>query len=220
MDYWGGRSMRVLVACERFGRVREAFAARGHDAWSCDLLPSEQPSQHQHIQGDVLDVLDDGWDLMIAHPPCKYLSRAGTWALRYQPDRRRLRDEAAAFALTLWNAPIGLIALENPIGHLWKILGRPHQSIDPFDFGEPVRKRTCLWLHGLPTLVKSPTLFQPCSTVPVKAPDPIMVDRNGKARHYTDFNSGQGSRRLVSFASIAAAMAEQWGALKIQESAA
>ena len=141
--------MRVLVACEFSGIVREAFAERGHDAWSCDLLPTEIPGNH--IQGDVLEILDQGWDMMIAHPPCTYLSYAamGVWD---KPGRMEKRQEAIGFVKSLWNSGIPRIAIENPLGELikWR---QCDQIINPFDFGEPKRKRILLWLKNLPPLI-------------------------------------------------------------------
>ena len=137
--------MRVLVACEFSGIVRDAFRAKGHDAWSCDLLPSER--EGPHLQCDVLTVLADGWDLMIAHPPCTYLSRAGArwWKM---PGRDLLAAEAAEFVFALHDAPIEHIAIENPIGQLNRRWRYPDQTIQPWQFGHPYSKSTCLWLKA------------------------------------------------------------------------
>src|ERR1035437_518055 len=141
--------MRVLVACEFSGAVRDAFARRGHDAWSCDLLPTESPGQH--IQGDVLKVINDGWDIIIAHPPCTYLSGAAhrVWNA---PGRAELREEAHQFVRAIWLANCPRMAVENPVGDLNTNWMKPSQVIEPFDYGHSARKRTCLWLRNLPLL--------------------------------------------------------------------
>lgn len=143
--------MRVLVACEYSGIVRDAFRARGHDAWSCDLLPTESPGQH--VQGDVLAVLDDGWDLMIAHPPCTYLASSGIHWNKRRPERAMKTEEALAFVLALARAPIPKIAIENPIGVLSTRWRKPDQIIQPWQFGHGETKATCLWLKNLPKLL-------------------------------------------------------------------
>jgi hypothetical protein len=142
--------MRVLVACEYSGRVRDAFIARGHDALSCDLLPTEQPGPH--YQGDVQDVLDGAWDLMVAHPPCTYLCSSGIhWNTR-RPERWQMTDEAATFFLLLANAPIPHIAIENPVGVMSTRYRKPDQIIQPWMFGHGETKATCLWLKNVPPL--------------------------------------------------------------------
>lgn len=192
--------MKVLVACEFSGRVRDAFARRGHDAWSCDLLPTEIPGNH--IQGDVLQILNDGWDLMIAHPPCTYLSYA---AMRHWNalGRAEKREQAFEFFMKFINAPIAKIAVENPLGYPEKAYRKPDQTIQPFYFGENARKRTCLWLKNLP-----PLFF----TGYRETPKAIFVDGNGKARHFTDAINGKNRQheRSRTFIGIAEAMAEQW----------
>lgn len=142
--------MKVLVACEYSGIVRDAFTARGHDATSCDLLPTESPGKH--YQGSVLDILYNGWGLMIGHPPCKFISYAATkyW---HQDGRAQKRIEALGFFNTLLSAPIEKICIENPLGCAGPII-RPHdQIIHPYYFGDSDVKRTCLWLKNLPKLV-------------------------------------------------------------------
>ena len=194
--------MRVLVACEFSGTVRDAFLALGHDAWSCDLLPTEMPGPH--IQGDVVPVLQDGWDLMIAHPPCTYLASSGLhWNTR-RPERAALTEEAVHFVLTLAYAPIPRIAIENPIGCLSTRWRKPDQIIQPWQFGHDASKATCLWLKGLP-------LLQPTDVLP-----------GGRtARRANQTASGQNrlgpsptrwKERSVTYTGIARAMAEQWGA--------
>ena len=171
--------MRVLIACEYSGITREAFAARGHDAWSCDLLPSEIPGRH--FQTDVLKVLDMGWDLLIAHPPCTYLSYAG---MRFwqDPERTRKRIAAADFFMRLYQANIPRVCVENPRGIMSKLFRPPDQEIHPWYFGEPQMKRTGLWLRGLPPLryQLQPDLFSP--TAPVQAAPPPVLLFNSKTQ--------------------------------------
>ena len=193
--------MKILVACEFSGVVREAFRKRGHDAWSCDLLPSDIPSPY-HIQDDVLKHLDEGWDMMIAHPPCTWLCQAmRTNAARKDrpnitPIYIKERNNAFSFVLKLWNAPIEKIALENPIGYLNQsdVFGKPTQIIRPWMFGHPYRKDVCLWLKNLPNLI------------PTK-----IVDGRQKLDYWsTKRNPGGKSLKSITYQGIADAMAEQW----------
>lgn len=203
--------LRVLVACEQFGRVRDAFTALGHDACSVDLCPTRSPGRH--IIGDAIEEAHRGrYDLLIGHPPCKYLSFAARkyWNL---PGRAELREEATRFFFALWEAPIPHICLENPIGHICSLM-KPTQTVHPYFFGEAAKKRTCLWLKGLPPLYHSnrTDLFNTAThTAP---PAPVYVDKSGKARHFVDSIAGNGRdaeiRRAVTFDSIAQAMAQQW----------
>lgn len=139
--------MRVLVACEFSGTVRDAFIARGHDAMSCDLLPSERPGPH--YQGDVRDVLGDGWDVMIAHPPCTHLAVSGA---RWWSEKRQAQIEALAFVRVLMSANIPRIAIENPVSLIGSAIRPPDQVIQPWMFGHGEMKTTCLWLKNLPLL--------------------------------------------------------------------
>lgn len=195
----GVRNVRVLVACEFSGTVRDAFAARGHDAWSCDLLPTEKPGQH--IQGDVLLHLDEGWDLMIAHPPCQFLSFAAR-PIWNAPGRAEKRAQAMAFFMAIWNAPVDRVCVENPLGVPNSEFRRPDQIVNPFNFGHPERKRTCLWLRGLP-------LLQHTKNVEPEAPD--RVNRRGRGEYWHHRGKRDGHSRSRTFAGIADAMAEQWG---------
>jgi hypothetical protein len=203
--------VKVLIACEFSGIVREAFRARGHEAWSCDLLPTEIPGNH--IQGDVLEILNEGWDLMIAHPPCTYLSYAATGYWN-QPGRARKRLEALDFFLTLWEAPIERICIENPLGCADTVIQKHDQVIEPYFFGDSAKKRTCLWLKNLPKLIykTQDTLFE--KQTAVEKPEPVYVDASGKRRYFTDAISGTrngGHLRSKTFQGIANAMAEQFG---------
>ena len=147
--------MRVLIACEFSGTVRDAFIALGHDAMSCDLLPTEVPGSH--YEGPVQDVLREGWDLMIAHPPCTYLCSSGLHWNKRRPERAKQTEYALDFVRLLLDAPIPRIALENPIGCISTRIRKPDQTIQPWQFGHAESKATCLWLKGLPLL--EPTLI-------------------------------------------------------------
>jgi hypothetical protein len=193
--------LRVLVACEYSGIVRDAFIAKGHEAMSCDLLPTEKMGPH--YQGDVFDIINDGWDMMIAHPPCTYLSYVGTrhWN---KPGRKELREEALNFFIALYNSNIPKIAIENPLGYASKAFKKYDQIIQPYYFGDNAYKRTCLWLKGLPLLKHS----DPKKLI---KPEPIYILKtNGKKIHWTEANHG-GKVRSKFWEGIAAAMAEQWG---------
>jgi hypothetical protein len=193
--------MRVLIACEYSGIVRDAFIRLGHDAMSCDLLPTE--SRGPHYQGSVFDIIGDGWDMMIAHPPCTYLSYVATrhWN---DPGRDILRNEAAEFFMRLYNAPISKVCIENPVGWMNTIWQKPSQIIHPYYFGEDVQKRTCLWLRGLPLLT------HPAPKTLTK-PKPIFyLKTTGKPIHWTEANHG-GHKRSKTFRAVAEAMANQWG---------
>lgn len=201
--------MKVLVACEFSGTVRDAFARRGHDAWSCDLLPSE--TEGQHIVGDVLNVIGQGWDLMIAHPPCTYLASMGIWWNAKRPERWPLTHAALDFADALAAAPIERIAIENPIGYLNKHWERfpkgPSQIINPWQFGHEAHKPTCLWLKNLPKL--QPTKIVGRGEFYTKA----NGTRISKWSHITSGTNKAARARIASktFEGIADAMAQQWG---------
>ncbi len=195
--------MRVLVACEFSGIVRDAFAARGHDVWSCDLLPTERPGQH--LVEDAIAVAYGGrWDLMIAHPPCTYLSRAGArwWG---DPEREEFADKAVEFVFALRDAPIPRIAIENPIGKLNKRWRYPDQTIQPWEHGHPFSKATCLWLKGLPLLTPTAIMsnYRPLIRSNVTA-------RNRAGKKQDGIYSG-GAVTAKTFTGIANAMADQWG---------
>lgn len=189
---------RVLVACEFSGTVRSAFRAMGHDAWSCDLLPAEDDGPH--MQCDVLSVLGDGWDLMIAHPPCTHLAVSGA---RHFHKKQKEQGEALEFVGALLDAPIPRICLENPVSVISTRIRKPTQIIQPYHFGHTESKKTCLWLVNLPAL---------------RATN-VMIDR-GRWDNQTP--SGQNKLgpspdrwkiRSKTYPGIANAMAEQWGSL-------
>lgn len=182
--------MRVLVACEFSGTVRDAFAARGHDAWSCDLLPTERPGQHH--QGDVLEVIGDGWDLMIAHPPCTHLAVSGArWWGEKDP---ALQADALDFVRALLAAPIEMIALENPVSCISSAIREPDQVIQPWQHGTGEVKATCLWLKNLPLL----------------RPSCVVEGRDDRV-HRMAPGPDRWRERSRTFPGIAAAMAAQWG---------
>lgn len=203
--------MRVLVACEFSGVVREAFRARGHEAYSCDILPAEDNSKH-HFQEDVLDVLSwcgPSFDLMIAHPPCTYLCNSGVWALHRDEERWNDLKQAREFFLALWTADVPKICIENPIPHKYGQLPPYSQIIQPYQFGDDASKKTCLWLKGLPTL-----------SIPGEDQwvQPRIVD--GKKRWSNQTDGGQNKlgpsktrahERSRTYQGIAKAFAEQWG---------
>lgn len=196
--------MKVLVACEFSGIVREAFKVKGHDAWSCDLLPTEIPGQH--IQGDVLAILNDGWDLMIAHPPCTFLCVSGIRWNTNNSDRKEKTDQAIDFVNKLLYSKIPKIAIENPISVISSRIRKPEQIIRPFQFGYGSTKATCLWLKNLPKL-------QPSNIVNKE----IYISKSGRKWDKWFFESSLISNleersmfRSRTFQGIANAMAEQW----------
>ena len=183
--------MKVLVACEYSGAVRDAFIARGHDAMSCDLLPTDAPGPH--YQGDVRDVLDFPWDLMIAHPPCTHLSVSG--ARHFEEKRMDGRQQAAvSFFMALIKADIPRIAVENPVCIMSSLYRKPDQIIQPWQHGHGETKQTCLWLKGLPKL----------------SPTQIVEGRDDRI-HRLPPTADRWKIRSATYPGIAAAMAEQWG---------
>lgn len=184
--------MRVLVACEYSGVVREAFRRQGHDAWSCDLLPAEDGSEY-HFRGDIRWYMHYGWDLMIAHPPCTHLSVSGA---RWFKNKRQEQEEALTFVNHLLMAPIQRIALENPISIISSRIRKPDQIIQPWQFGHGETKATCLWLKNLPKLV----------------PTNIVEGREPRV-HMMPPSPDRWKERSRTYTGIAEAMASQWGAL-------
>lgn len=181
--------MRVLVACEYSGTVRDAFRARGHDAMSCDLLPTERPGPHH--QGDVFDIINDGWDMMIAHPPCTHLAVSGA---RWWKGKLQEQADALTFVAMLMNAPIPRIAIENPVSKISTAIRKPDQIVQPWQFGHGETKATCLWLKGLPKLV----------------PTQIVEGREARI-HKMSPGPDRWKERSRTYQGIADAMASQWG---------
>lgn len=181
--------MKILIACEYSGTVREAFSKLGHDAWSCDILETEIPGNH--LQCDVREILGDGWDMMIAHPPCTHLAVSGA---RWFKDKQREQVEALEFVGLLMNAPINRIAIENPISIISSHFRKPDQIIQPWQFGHGETKSTCLWLQNLPKL-------QPTNIV------------EGRKQRIWKMPPGENrwKERSRTFEGIAQAMANQWG---------
>jgi hypothetical protein len=202
--------MRVLIACEYSGRVRDAFIRAGHDAMSCDLLPTDVAGPH--YQGDVTDIINDGWDLMVAHPPCTYLSVSGMhWTTRGLRDPQ-LTEDALAFVQLLLDAPIERIALENPISVISSRIRKPNQIINPYEFGHDASKKTCLWLKNLPPLISTE-----------RVEPRIVITPSGKpAKRWGNQCDNYGQDKLppsadrwkirsATYQGIADAMAAQWG---------
>ena len=195
--------MKVLVSCEYSGTVRDAFIARGHDAMSCDLLPTAAAGPH--YQGDVLDIINDGWDLLIAHPPCTYLCNSGVSWLHKDPERWDLMQEAALFFELLLNAPIPKKAVENPImhGYAKAIIQRQQtQVIQPWMFGHLEQKATCLWLVNLPKLTPTNNVYDEMMQLP---------DNKRQRLHYLPPSKNRWKERSKTYQGIADAMADQWG---------
>lgn len=184
--------MRVLIACEYSGRVRDAFAKRGHTAVSCDLLPSDSP-HGWHVKGDVLRLLDKGWDLLIAHPPCTHLAVSGARHFAAK-QASGVQQEALDFVRALLDAPIERIALENPVSIISSRIRRPDQVIQPWQFGHGETKATCLWLKNLPKL-------QPTN----------VVDGRENRVHRMPPSADRWKKRSTTYQGIADAMAAQWG---------
>lgn len=200
--------MKALVACEYSGRVRDALSNKGWDAWSCDMLPTESEltiREGKHIQGDVLEILGEGWDLMIAFPPCTYLTVTANRSFLNNPERWKKRLEAVLFVYELMNAPIKHISIENPKGVISTHIRKPDQYIQPYQFGHPDSKMTGLWLKNLPLLC------------PTNIVDPIwIVSKSGKRMSETHWrnpssnNKANSLLRSKTYAGIAEAMADQW----------
>lgn len=211
---------RILIACEYSGTVRRAFTARGYDAWSCDLLPAEDGSNH-HYHGDVREILHDGWDMLIvAHPPCTRLCNSGVRWLKTPPPGRSLTeiwaelDEGADLFSTLWNAPVPRVACENPVMHRYakeRIVNfKPAaQSVQPWQYGDWETKRTCLWLRGLPALVPTYPTIDAARVALGLEPHAMPVARV----HRMPPGEDRTKERSRFFAGIANAMADQWGGL-------
>lgn len=194
---------RVLVACEFSGAVRDAFSARGWEAWSCDLLPARTAGRH--YQGDVREILGESWDLMIAHPPCTYLCSSGLHWNKRREGRAQLTEQALDFVRLLLDAPIAKIALENPIGCISTRIRRPDQIIQPWQFGHPESKSTCLWLKGLPPLKPTNVLEKPASG--------RWSNQTASGQNKLAPSDDRWAIRSETYSGIAQAMADQWGKL-------
>lgn len=213
--------MKLLIACEFSGIVREAFKAKGHDVWSCDLLPSEIPGQH--IQDDVLKHLDEGWDMVIAHPPCTHLAVSGA---RYFKQKKMVQNEAINFFLCFVNINTPKVCIENSIGIMSRVYRKPDQIIQPWMFGHPESKATCLWLKGVPTLkpseisdfksyrCKCGNVFEVelgkygCCDSPAK---PLWENQTKSGQNKLPPSEHRAKDRSRTYQGIAKAMAEQWG---------
>lgn len=182
--------MKVLIACEFSGTVREAFREKGHEAWSCDLLPDETGSKY-HFQENVLNIISKPWDLMIAHPPCTHLAVSEA---RWFSKKQEEQIEALNFVRLLMDAPIYKIAIENPVSIISSKIRKPDQIIQPFFFGDPFRKTTCLWLKNLPLLTRTSNLVTGKQACWLESPGP-----------------NRWKRRSRTYLGFAKAMAEQWG---------
>tara|TARA_Y100000401_G_C8237981_1_gene181559 strand:- start:54 stop:671 length:618 start_codon:yes stop_codon:yes gene_type:complete len=190
--------VRVLVGCEYSGIVRDAFAIRGHDAWSCDILDTESPGNH--IKGNILDYLDMDWQLAILHPPCTHLSISGARWFTEGKKPMHLREKALDFVQQLMNAPIDHICIENPVSVISSHIRQADQTINPYQFGHPEYKKTCLWLKNLPLLKETNNVLEETKQLPDKI-----------AKRIWWLGAGKGKERSKFYTGIASAMAEQWG---------
>lgn len=206
--------MKILLGCEESGTVRDAFLKLGHDAISCDLKPARNGGPH--YQGSIFDIAHDGFDMAIIHPPCTYLCVTANKWLKDQPprksgalvgaERRQARDEAYEFFMAMWNLPIGKLCLENPVGIISSLWRKPDQIIQPYQFGHPEPKKTCLWLRGLP-------LLTPTDIVEPEYHTTESGKKVPKWFFYADKSKGQAHRaeiRSKTFPGVAQAMADQW----------
>jgi site-specific DNA-cytosine methylase len=195
--------MRVLIGCEYSGVVRDAFIRAGHDAMSCDLLPTESPGPH--YQGDIRDVLDYPWELAIFHPPCTHLSVSG--ARHFAEKKMDGRQQSAvSFFMKLAKADIPMIAIENPVSIMSSLWRKPDQIIQPWMFGHPESKATCLWLEGLPVLEETSNVYEEMMKLPVNERNRI---------HHMPPSKDRWKLRSTTYSGIADAMAEQWGSIEI-----
>ena len=190
--------MKILVGCEYSGIVRDAFAMRGHDAWSCDILDTE--SEGNHIKGNVLEYLDLNWDLAIFHPPCTHLSVSGARWFTEGKKPMKLREDALYFVKKLMEAPIERICIENPVSVISSHIREADQTINPYQFGHTEYKKTCLWLKNLPLLKETDNVLEETKKLP---------DNISKRIWY--LGSGKGKERSKFYTGIASAMADQWG---------
>lgn len=204
--------MNILIACESSGTVREAFRAKGHNAWSCDIIPSDDNSPY-HYQCDVLEILNKGWDMMIGHPPCTYLCSSGLHWNNRVAGRAQKTEEAIEFVKLLLNAPIAKIALENPIGRIGTAVRKADQIIQPYMFGDDASKQTGLWLKNLPLL--QPTQMVAGRKVVNPRTGRVMERWANQCDNYgqdkTPPSADRWKTRSKTHNGIAQAMANQWG---------
>ena len=193
--------MKILIACEYSGTVREAVRANGHDAISCDLLPSDDGKPH-HYQGNVFDIIYDGWDMMIAHPPCTHLAVSGAAWFKY---KKQEQAEALGFVRALMDVPIKKICIENPISVISTKIRKPDQIIQPWMFGHKESKATCLWLKNLPLLTPTDNVKEAMMLLPIKERQRL---------HWLPPSPDRWKIRSKTFQGIANAMAEQWDSLR------
>jgi len=193
--------MKVLVACEFSQVVTQAFRDKGHEAYSCDILPTDGNPDF-HIQDDVMNHLNENWDMMIAHPPCTYLCNSGVSHLHKDKSRWDELEKASLFFYKIITAPVEKICVENPIPHKYGKLPKYTQIIQPYKFGHPERKATCLWLKNLPKLEATKNVYNEMLKLPKKLSQRI---------HYTSPGKDRGMLRSITFQGIADAMADQWG---------
>jgi len=205
--------LRVLVACEYSGRVRDAFLALGHDAISCDILPTDK--EGPHYQGDVFDIINDGFDLIVAFPPCTHLSGAGapSWKQKQSDGRQQ---EAIDFVMKIYNSDCPKISVENPTGILNTSWRKPDQIVNPFQFGEPFRKRTCFWLKGLPPLIHT-DIVEPKFHATSNSTQGGMLKNGTRKKSVLPIRKAWDSakERSITFQGIADAMAQQWGGIYV-----
>lgn len=191
---------KILVACEESQTVTKSFRKKGFEAYSCDVQDCSGGHPEWHIKGDAIEQLDKDWDLIIAHPPCTHLAVSGARWFKEGVKPLSLQDEAADFFMKFVNAPAPLIAVENPICVMSSRYRKPDQIINPFQFGHPEQKKTCLWLKGLPKLIETNNVYNYMMTLPIKERTRI---------HW--LGSNKSKERSKTYGGIAEAMAEQWG---------
>lgn len=203
--------MKILIGCESSGIVRDAFIRAGHKAVSCDLKPTERYGPH--YQGSIFEILEEGWDMMICHPPCTYLCSSGLHWNGRVPGRAEKTEEAGKFAKRLWDAPIPLIALENPVGCLPRFIGKASQFIQPYEFGEDASKKTGLWLKGLP-LLKGTSFFKGREVIWKGKKVMRWSNQTDSGQNNLPPSKRRNEDRSRTYQGIAQEMANQWSLIK------